>query len=131
MGMAMPEQGVCMYQIDLEGHGYSGGERAYIEDYNHWVDDYRQVRRWDAVVCGRDRREVHPQFVQAGAAHTVKRGIGANSGRYFENHQLLVCTITCVVISGHVVSVLSSLCPLCRIRRRDRMNRPAEKFFVP
>lgn len=44
MGMAMPEQGVCMYQMDLEGHGYSGGERAYIEDYNHWVDDYRQVR---------------------------------------------------------------------------------------
>lgn len=44
MGLAMPEQGLCMYQMDLEGHGYSGGERAYIEDYNHWVDDYRQVR---------------------------------------------------------------------------------------
>lgn len=43
MGLAMPEQGLCMYQMDLEGHGYSGGERAYIEDYNHWVDDYRQV----------------------------------------------------------------------------------------
>jgi len=47
MGLAMPEQGLCMYQMDLEGHGYSGGERAYIEDYHHWVDDYRQV-------CGRD-----------------------------------------------------------------------------
>lgn len=43
MGLAMPEQGLCMYQMDLEGHGYSGGERAYIENYNHWVDDYRQV----------------------------------------------------------------------------------------
>lgn len=45
MGLAMPGQGLCMYQMDLEGHGYSGGERAYIEDYNHWVDDYRQVRK--------------------------------------------------------------------------------------
>ncbi|CAM9968109.1 unnamed protein product [Ectocarpus sp. 6 AP-2014] len=43
MGMSMPEKGLCMYQMDLEGHGYSGGERAYIEDYNHWVDDYRQL----------------------------------------------------------------------------------------
>lgn len=39
----MPEHGLCMYQMDLEGHGYSGGERAYIEDYNHWVDDYRRA----------------------------------------------------------------------------------------
>ncbi|CAN0039375.1 unnamed protein product [Ectocarpus sp. 4 AP-2014] len=45
MGMSMPEKGLCMYQMDLEGHGYSGGERAYIEDYHHWVDDYRQVTR--------------------------------------------------------------------------------------
>ncbi|CAM9233043.1 unnamed protein product [Hapterophycus canaliculatus] len=43
MGLAMPAQGVCMYQMDLEGHGYSGGERAYVEDYNSWVDDYRQL----------------------------------------------------------------------------------------
>ena len=44
MGLAMPQQGVCMFQMDLEGHGYSQGERAYIENYWHWVDDFRLVR---------------------------------------------------------------------------------------
>lgn len=44
MGLSMPQKGLAMFQMDLEGHGYSGGERAYIEDYKHWVEDFRLVR---------------------------------------------------------------------------------------
>ena len=44
MGQTMRLHGVCVIEMDLEGHGYSGGERAYVEDYHHWVDDYRRVR---------------------------------------------------------------------------------------
>lgn len=52
MGKAMVAQGLCMYQMDLEGHGYSGGERAYVEDYHHWVDDIRQVRQQECCLYG-------------------------------------------------------------------------------
>eukprot|EP00903_Cladosiphon_okamuranus_P014574 g13516.t1 len=80
MGLAMPEQGLCMYQIDLEGHGYSSGERAYIEDYNHWVDDYRQLLELVAVdgvdssqyapsEAGGGAAGVPPHFIAASAAH--------------------------------------------------------------
>ena len=44
MGQTLCRQGLCVIEMDLEGHGYSGGERAYVEDYHHWVDDYRMVR---------------------------------------------------------------------------------------
>lgn len=43
LGNAMPPLGLAMVQIDLPGHGYSEGERAYIEQYSHWVDDIFQV----------------------------------------------------------------------------------------
>lgn len=39
----MPPLGLAMVQIDLPGHGYSDGERAYINSYTHWLDDYLQV----------------------------------------------------------------------------------------
>lgn len=40
----MPPLGVAMVQLDLPGHGYSEGERAYVKSYTHWVDDTFQVR---------------------------------------------------------------------------------------
>eukprot|EP00752_Nemacystus_decipiens_P009718 g8678.t1 len=80
MGLAMPEQGLCMYQMDLQGHGYSGGERAYIEDYNHWVDDYRQLLELVAgdgmdashstsSEAGDEAAGVPPHFFTASEAH--------------------------------------------------------------
>lgn len=44
LGVAMAELGLAMVQLDLPGHGYSEGERAYITSYSHWLDDYFQVR---------------------------------------------------------------------------------------
>lgn len=44
MGQAMAKRGLCVYQMDIEGHGYSGGVRAYIEDHSHLVEDFLQVR---------------------------------------------------------------------------------------
>ena len=44
LGVATAELGLAMVQLDLPGHGYSQGERAYISRYSHWVDDYFQVR---------------------------------------------------------------------------------------
>lgn len=41
----MPPVGLAMVQLDLPGHGYSQGERAYIDSYTHWLDDYFQVGR--------------------------------------------------------------------------------------
>ena len=33
-----------MIQLDLPGHGYSQGERAWVKSYHHWIEDYFQVR---------------------------------------------------------------------------------------
>lgn len=35
--------GITNVQLDLPGHGYSEGERAYATHYSHWVDDIFQV----------------------------------------------------------------------------------------
>ncbi|CAM9249183.1 unnamed protein product [Laminaria digitata] len=43
LGVAMTELGLAMVQLDLPGHGYSEGERAYITSYSHWLDDYFQL----------------------------------------------------------------------------------------
>lgn len=43
LGVAMAELGLAMVQLDLPGHGYSEGERAYITSYSHWLDDYFQL----------------------------------------------------------------------------------------
>eukprot|EP00903_Cladosiphon_okamuranus_P009021 g8628.t1 len=42
LGNAMPPVGIAMAMLDLPGHGYSEGERAYIEKYSHWIDDMFQ-----------------------------------------------------------------------------------------
>lgn len=44
LGKAMVPLGFAMVQPDLPGHGYSEGERAYVERYSHWLDDIVQVR---------------------------------------------------------------------------------------
>ncbi len=35
--------GYSVYRFDLRGHGRSGGERGYVEDYQLYVDDTNQV----------------------------------------------------------------------------------------
>lgn len=40
----MALQGLAMVQIDMPGHGYSQGERAWIKKYQYWINDYLQVR---------------------------------------------------------------------------------------
>eukprot|EP00903_Cladosiphon_okamuranus_P009022 g8629.t1 len=42
LGNAMPPVGIAMAMLDLPGHGYSEGERAYIDTYSHWIDDMFQ-----------------------------------------------------------------------------------------
>lgn len=44
LGASMVKLGLAMVQLDLPGHGYSEGERAYITSYSHWLDDYFLVR---------------------------------------------------------------------------------------
>ncbi|CAM9783785.1 unnamed protein product [Pylaiella littoralis] len=43
LGKAMVPLGFAMVQPDLPGHGYSEGERAYVERYSHWLDDIVQL----------------------------------------------------------------------------------------
>lgn len=43
LGKAMVPLGIANVQLDLPGHGYSEGERAYATHYLHWVDDIFQV----------------------------------------------------------------------------------------
>ncbi|CAM9130735.1 unnamed protein product [Discosporangium mesarthrocarpum] len=63
LGNAMPPQGLAMVQMDLEGHGYSGGERAYIERYMHWVEDYLQLL--EIVAGGRELEEAGGGYIRA------------------------------------------------------------------
>ncbi|CAM9266009.1 unnamed protein product [Ectocarpus sp. 4 AP-2014] len=43
LGKAMITLGIANVQLDLPGHGYSEGERAYATHYSHWVDDIFQL----------------------------------------------------------------------------------------
>ncbi|CAN0167476.1 unnamed protein product, partial [Ectocarpus sp. 13 AM-2016] len=43
LGEAMVPLGIANVQLDLPGHGYSEGERAYATHYSHWVDDIFQL----------------------------------------------------------------------------------------
>ncbi|CAM9351887.1 unnamed protein product [Ectocarpus sp. 12 AP-2014] len=43
LGKAMVPLGIANVQLDLPGHGYSEGERAYATHYSHWVDDIFQL----------------------------------------------------------------------------------------
>ncbi|CAM9382724.1 unnamed protein product [Ascophyllum nodosum] len=43
LGSAMPSRGIAMIQLDLPGHGYSQGERAWVKSYHHWIEDYFQL----------------------------------------------------------------------------------------
>uniref|UniRef100_A0A7S2UYB6 Serine aminopeptidase S33 domain-containing protein n=1 Tax=Fibrocapsa japonica TaxID=94617 RepID=A0A7S2UYB6_9STRA len=42
LGESMSKKGLAIITMDLHGHGYSEGERAYLEDWNHFVDDELQ-----------------------------------------------------------------------------------------
>lgn len=43
IGNDLPPLGLAVAMLDLPGHGYSEGERAWIKQYSHWVDDILQV----------------------------------------------------------------------------------------
>lgn len=43
LGKAMLSSDFAMVLPDLPGHGYSEGERAYVDRYSHWIDDIFQV----------------------------------------------------------------------------------------
>lgn len=79
-----------MYQMDLEGHGYSGGERAYIEDYNHWVDDYRQVTRGSAG-----------------------RGVNSIGFRFWFVFLFTIATITTAILSPNLAAVRREIACCC------------------
>lgn len=103
MGMAMPKQGLCMYQMDLEGHGYSGGERAYIEDYNHWVDDYRRVRY--CTVAGRlsERERWGGVFVRLSCNTSARVGcwnVCSPVQYFFLAAELRAAGVTAVLLGG-------------------------------
>eukprot|EP00752_Nemacystus_decipiens_P011419 g10140.t1 len=42
LGNALPPHGLATVMLELPGHGYSEGERAYIDKYSHWMDDMFQ-----------------------------------------------------------------------------------------
>jgi hypothetical protein len=42
-GEALCAQGIAVFMYDLVGHGRSDGERAFIQDYKHLVDDAVEV----------------------------------------------------------------------------------------
>jgi alpha-beta hydrolase superfamily lysophospholipase len=46
---ALLPDGWAVYGLDHRGHGRSGGPRAHIEDYDHWLADFDTFRR--AVVA--------------------------------------------------------------------------------
>lgn len=39
LALAFNEIGLDVYALDHQGHGQSGGERAYVDDFTHFVDD--------------------------------------------------------------------------------------------
>ncbi|CAM9306043.1 unnamed protein product [Discosporangium mesarthrocarpum] len=43
LGSAVKSSGMIMVQLDLVGHGYSEGERAYSNHYSEWLDDVMQL----------------------------------------------------------------------------------------
>ncbi|MFB6263474.1 MAG: lysophospholipase [Bradymonadaceae bacterium] len=55
VGSALARLGYRIAAIDARGHGRSTGERAYIDSYQHYVDDYQQLFDWAAARWSTDR----------------------------------------------------------------------------
>ncbi|KAG5175706.1 Alpha/Beta hydrolase protein [Tribonema minus] len=42
-GKYLSERGMAVVMPDLVGHGYSEGTRAYVNSWQHWIDDHRML----------------------------------------------------------------------------------------
>ncbi|CAM9159700.1 unnamed protein product [Chrysoparadoxa australica] len=79
LGKSLAEQGYLVVQPDLIGHGYSEGERAFAENWQHWIDDHEYLIELFLAGPPEDGNKIHSLGISAAATEGLPFFIGGES----------------------------------------------------
>jgi Serine aminopeptidase, S33 len=93
-GAALCAQGIAVFMFDIVGHGRSEGERAFIKDYRHLVNDAVEVSATPFYVFRAYQCHAH--------MHAKAQVVAVLPLQNFRRHRVDSCCTRCSVYSAKV-----------------------------